>query len=113
MGAFFGSIHVRTDNSDLVRNALERVAKEADCKFLMGPPVGGWISVFPSGNGQDDKISAKIATILADDFFHLVVHDDDIFLYFFYRAGALVDRYNSCPDYWEGFSNVKVSDEEK
>jgi len=31
---------------------------------------------------------------------HVVVHDDDIFCYFFYRGGRLVDRYNSFPDYF-------------
>jgi hypothetical protein len=30
MGAFFDSIHVRTENSDLVQNALEQLAKEKD-----------------------------------------------------------------------------------
>jgi tetratricopeptide (TPR) repeat protein len=101
MGAFFGSIHVRTDNSDLVRNALERVAKEADCKFLMGPPVEGWISVF-SNEDQNDEISAFIAKYLPNDIFHFIVHDDSVFNYSFYRAGQLVDNYNSCPNYFDG-----------
>ncbi len=100
MGAFYGSILIRTENSDAVRNTLERVAKEADCKFLMGPPLEGWISVFPSDSGQNEKISAHIAKHLADDILHLLVHDDDLFIYFFYRAGGLVDRYNSHPDYF-------------
>jgi len=108
MGAFFDSIHVRTKNSDTVRKALETVAKEADSKFLVGPAVGGWISIFPNDSGQSDPISSKVAKHLSDDIFHLIVHDDDIFFYYFYRNGQLIDRYNSCLDSFE-----EVSEEEK
>ena len=99
MGAFFDSIHVRTENSDAVQKTLNRVAKEADCKFLLSPALKGWISVFPSESGQNDEVCAKIAGLVPDDVLHLIVHDDDIFIYCFYRGGLLTDKYNSHPDY--------------
>ena len=99
MGASFDSIHIRTENSDLVRKALDQVAKGSDCKFLMGPAINGWTSVFPSDSGQNDEICARIAGLIPDDIFHLIVHDDDIFIYCFYRDGELVDQYNSNPNY--------------
>src|SRR5215469_11670620 len=108
MGAFYGSIHVRTEDSAPVQQALEELAKEADCRFLLGPALSGWVSVFPNKAGQNDQISAKVAKGLRNEIFHFIVHDDDIFCYFFYRDGQLIDRYNSCPDYFQ-----KVSDEEK
>ncbi len=108
MGAFYGSIHIRTENSDAVQKALDQVAKEANCRFLLGSPLSGWISVFPNDSGQNDRISVEIAKRLPHDIFHLIVHDDGIFGYFFYRDGKLIDRYNSCPDYFE-----EVSDEDK
>ena len=108
MGAFYGSIHVRTENADAVRKAIDQVAKEASCNFLLGPALGGWISIFPSDSGQNDQISVEIAKHLPNDIFHLIVHDDDIFSYYFYRDGRSIDHYNSCPDYFE-----EVSDEEK
>src|SRR5689334_19428419 len=108
MGAFYESIHVRTENSAAVQKALERIAKEVDCKFLIGPAINGWISVFPSESEQTDRISVDIAKCLPDDILHLIVHDDDIFSYFFYRDGRLIDQYNSCPDYFD-----EVSEEEK
>jgi hypothetical protein len=108
MGAFYGSIHVRTENSDVVQKALNDAAKEANYKFLLGPAINGWISVFPDNGGQNAGISTEIAKCLPCDIFHLVVHDDDIFSYYFYRNGRGIDQYNSCPDYFE-----KVSDEEK
>jgi hypothetical protein len=46
MGASFDSIHIRTENSDSVQKALEQVAKGSDCKFLLGPAINGWTSVF-------------------------------------------------------------------
>ena len=108
MGAFYGSIHIRTENSDVVQKALNSVAKETSGKFLLGPALNGWISVFPDHAGQSDTISAEVAKLVPHDIFHLIVHDDDIFSYYFYRGGRLIDQYNSCPDYFE-----KVSDEEK
>jgi tetratricopeptide (TPR) repeat protein len=99
MGAFFDSIHIRNKNADAVQKALEQIAKEAGCKFLIGPILNGWISVFPSDNGQNDEICAKIATLVSDDVFHLIVHDDDVFIYCFYRNGRLIDEYNSHPNY--------------
>jgi WD40 repeat protein len=108
MGAFYGSIHIRTENSDAVQEALEHVAKQAKCKFLMGPVINGWISIFPDDSGQNESLSATIAVQLANDIFHLLVHDDDIFAYFFYRDGRLLDQYNSDANYFE-----EASEEEK
>jgi hypothetical protein len=108
MGAFFGSIHIRTENSDVIQKSLGEVAKEANCKFLLGPAINDWVSAFPDNGGQSAEISTEIAKRLPYDIFHLIVHDDDIFSYYFYRNGQEIDRYNSCPDYFE-----KVSDEEK
>ena len=108
MGTFYGSILVRTENSDEVQKALGEVAQVTDHKFLLGPPVSGWISIFPDRSGQSDKTSVEIAKLLPNDIFHLVVHDDDIFSYYFYRDGRLVDQYNSCPDYFG-----EVSSEDK
>jgi hypothetical protein len=79
MGAFFDSIHVRTENLDAVQKALNHVAKETDYKFLIGPALNGWISVFPNTSRQSNQISDEIAKRLPNDIFHLIVHDDDIF----------------------------------
>ena len=46
-------------------------------------------------------------------FFQFMVHDDDIFAYWFYRNGQLLDSYNSCPDFFEGINDVHVSEQEK
>lgn len=104
MGAFFGSILIKTENSGAVQTALETVGREAKCKFLMGPALNGWISVLPNDSGQNDQISVELTRLLPEDIFHLIVHDDGLFAYFFYRQGRLLDQYNSDPDYFEAVS---------
>ena len=108
----FGSIHVKTGDASRVREALETVARRTDSRFLMGPEVNGWISVFPDQD-QSDEASVHLARLLPEDIFQFMVHDDDIFMYWFYRKGELVDRYNSYPDYFEGMGDTVVSEEEK
>lgn len=105
MGAWFESILVKTEDTDGVRAVLNRVADEADCNFFLGPPIRGWISIFPEDDlGQFDPFMPEIARQLPHDIFRLIVHDDDDFIYHFYRAGELVDRYNSVPDAYEEVS---------
>jgi tetratricopeptide (TPR) repeat protein len=108
MGAFYGSILFKTDNRDSVRILLESIAKESGGSFLLGPVVNGWISAFPNHSGQDQRVSEMIAARLGVDVFHLMLHDDDVFCYWLYRANRLVDHYNSCPDYFGG-----ATDEER
>jgi len=104
MGAFYGSILIKSKDVVRIRTVLEAVAKDSARKFLVGPPLKGWVSVFPSDHGQDITISASIAEQFSADIFQLMVHDDDIFAYHFYRNGRLTDQYNSCPDYFGGVS---------
>ncbi|HEY1789771.1 MAG TPA: tetratricopeptide repeat protein [Verrucomicrobiae bacterium] len=110
MGAFFDSIHARTEDVGAVQKALEQVAIRCDAKFLLGPALNGWISILPGGFGPDESLSLEIAKHLACAVFHLAVHDDDIFLYFFYRDGKLVDKYNSCPDYFDGATDEEIEE---
>jgi len=60
MGAFYGSIHVRTENSDAVRKALDLVAKEAGLQFPARPGSQWLDQCFSHGSGQNDQISANI-----------------------------------------------------
>lgn len=110
MGAFFNSIHVKSEDSDLVQKALERIAKEQDCKFLLNPTINGWVSIYPSEIGREEPISADIAMLIPNDIFHLMVHDDDVFFYYFYRNGRLIDRYNSNPDYFEAADDEELKE---
>jgi hypothetical protein len=103
MGGHYGTIHVRTDNREPVRAAVESLAAGGKKRFLIAPPLDGWVTVFPSENGQDSKVSKKLAKSLADKtLIHCLVHDDDVFAYWLYEGGDLVDAYDSCPGYFSG-----------
>jgi tetratricopeptide (TPR) repeat protein len=99
MGAFFNSIHIRTEDSDAVHTALEQLAKDMEYQFWVGPPTQAWICVCPNEIGSQ-PVSAKIAALVPYDVLHLMVHDDDVFYYYFYRDRKLIDQFNSCPGYF-------------
>jgi hypothetical protein len=100
MGSFFGSVYLRTDGLESVWATIEKVARKQKGRFLLAPPLRGWVAVYPDNSGQAERVSRAIARQFPGEVLHVVVHDDDIFCYFFYRAGRLVDRYNSFPDYF-------------
>jgi WD40 repeat protein len=107
MGAFYGSVQVRGEDRESVRAALEELARKKRRKFLLGPALDGWIGVYPDGNGQDLRVVGELARRLPGELVAVLVHDDDIFAYEYYRDGKRVDRYNSVPDYFEEVSEAE------
>jgi hypothetical protein len=107
MGAFYGSIHVRTEGREAVLDAAKSLARKGDARFLVAPVLRGWVTLFPNNNGQDERMSKTLAGRLSDEILQVIVHDDDIFSYAFYRDGKLVDQYNSRPDYFGRVSKKK------
>ncbi len=107
MGEFYGSIHVRTADRDAVRTALAAVMRSKRSQSLLAPTLNGWTTIYPELNGQDASISKALARKLSSDIVHVLVHDGDLFAYCVYRAGKLLDEYNSIPDYFEPVSPRK------
>jgi hypothetical protein len=101
MGAFYGSVHVRSADGGAVLRALETLAVEKGTRFFLAPPLGGWTGVYPSDHGQDVTVSAAIAARVSEPVIHLLVHDDDVFAYTLYNTGGRIDEYCSDPDYFE------------
>jgi WD40 repeat protein len=100
MGGFYGSVQVRGEDREAVRAALEGLARK-EHRSLLGPPLDGWIGVYPSGHGQDFRVARALARRLPGELIAMLVHDDDIFAYKYYRDGRLIDEYDSIPDYFE------------
>ncbi|HEX5245433.1 MAG TPA: hypothetical protein VFW23_19390, partial [Tepidisphaeraceae bacterium] len=100
MGGHYGSIQIRSENRQLVTAVAEEVAKAKQIHILVAPPVNGWIALFPEGNGQDDAVGHAVAQQIDEDVLQLIVHDDDILAYWYYRAHRLIDSYWSCPGYF-------------
>ncbi len=101
MGAFYGSIHVRSDGEEALRSLLEGLAATGRTRFLMAAPRNGWTTIYPSDHGQDFTVSAALASQVACPVLHLMLHDDDVFAYALYDAGGPIDEYCSDPDYFE------------
>ncbi len=102
MGAHYGTIHVLTEDRDEVKRAVESITSKRTKRFLIAPPIDGWVTVFPENNGQDDSVSEALAEKLpTKTVLCTLVHDDDIFAYSYFENGALKDRYNSCPNYFD------------
>src|ERR1051326_8332374 len=102
MGGHYGSIHVRTEDRNEVRAAVEKLASAKKGRVLIAPPLGGWVTVFPNHHGQKPKVSEALASALAEKtVIHCMVYDDDVFCYWAYEKGKLIDSYNSCPNYFD------------
>jgi hypothetical protein len=103
MGGFYGSVQVRGEDRESVRSALEPLARQKR-RFLLGPPLDGWIGVYPDGSGQDFGIARALARRLPGELIAMLAHDDDIFAYEYYRDGRRIDQYDSIPDYFKPVS---------
>jgi hypothetical protein len=100
MGAFYGSVHLRTGDPNEVRRLLEQADKKQGGRFLVGPALGGWVAVYAEHHGQDERVAQALARTFRGELLYVLVHDDDVFAYAYYRGGRLLDQYNSCPDYF-------------
>ena len=99
MGSFYGSIQVRLDDHAAVKDAAEKVGRTQNVRMLVGPVIEGWIGLYPDMNGQSDPVGAAVALQLDADVLHLIVHDSDVFAYWYYQRGELVDSFWSAPGY--------------
>ncbi len=100
MGVFYGAAHVRMSDRDTVCAAAEELALGRGIRCLVGPVLGEWVSVYPSNNGQDQTVGQELARRLNCDVLHLLVHDDDVLIYYLYRKAELADSYWSLPGYF-------------
>jgi hypothetical protein len=100
MGAFYGSVQVRAEDRDRVKAAADEVARHWQIRMLIGPVLNGWVGVYPEGSGQDGTVSRDLAQRISGDVLHFLVHDEDIFAYWLYRDGRLVDSFHSRPGYF-------------
>jgi hypothetical protein len=100
MGAFLGSTQVKSGDRKAVLAAATAVAKELDIQCLVSPVVSGWVGVFPSNNGQDQRVGEELAKRLGGTVWHVLVHDDDVLAYWLWHEQELVDSYCSVPGYF-------------
>lgn len=101
MGGFYNSVHIRSDSADPVKDILQKLARNGKCRFYLAPPINGWVGVFAKWMPRRIQISTKIAKKLVLDIIELAVYDDDVFCYWYFRQGKLIDTFHSYPDYFD------------
>ena len=132
-GDFFESIQVRVDDRGAVVEALQRVLRsmgffpiapaslpayegpieeevEAEARrFLVGPALDGWVPIFPSADLPEQLATAqRLSEETERPCLVLNLHNSDVFYYWLFSNGRLVDQYDSCPAY---FDELRSADE--
>ncbi len=72
----------------------------------VSPTIQGWTVVYDQETDDEDidvlqELAQRLSHSFACPAFAVLVHDSDIFMYWLYDNGTLVDAYNSIPDYFD------------
>lgn len=100
MGGKYDSIHFKTPSRDAVVNAANELSKKHSLRMFVGPELNGWVGVYPKWSPRQPDIASQLATAINGYAIHLNVYDDDVLTYRFFHNGALLDSFNSSPDYF-------------
>jgi hypothetical protein len=101
MGIFYTNITLKGARQQEVVDYLKR----AQCQAYVSPATNDCIVVFDRVSDEDSVALRKLASNLSKEFqcpaLAALVHDGDLFLYWLYKAGRLVDEYDSMPTYFQ------------
>ena len=99
MGAFFVNYQIKSnDQAKVVTAASELVQARA----YVSPPKTGWITLYDEASDQQDayqigRLGSELSTKLETVVFAFIVNDSEMFLYYLFDNGDLLDEYNSTP----------------
>lgn len=102
MGAFIVNVHVRTDELDALKSALDGLNLS---RTYLSPPSQGWIAIYDEHCSTQDvnqitNLAHHLSQSLQAPVIAFLVHDSDVFCYWLYDRGELLDEYNSMPHYF-------------
>lgn len=126
MGLFLSMSGVIGKTKADVENCLKEFAKEnggdllkenlenENPKFCVINEKNGNVTIFyPSGFNEFGDVSKHISEKLNCPVFFFHIHDGDLWMYFLYNKGLLVDQFNPIPDYWDDNLSETEIDEQK
>jgi hypothetical protein len=100
----------KNNGGDLLKENLDN----ENPKFCVINEKNGNVTVFyPSGFNEFGDVSKYISAKLNCPVFFFHIHDGDLWMYFLYNQGLLVDQFNPIPDYWDDNLSEKEIDEQK
>jgi hypothetical protein len=102
VGLFYASTVLRTEDADAVTRYLREAGREA----YVSPPAAGCTVVYDREcEDQDERVIRAVASGLSAALgvpaFAALLHDDDVFMYWLFRDGVCIDRYDSTPGYFD------------
>ena len=100
MGAFYGNITLKGPSQEQVATSLR------GRRAIVAPTVGHYTVAFDSVCDEQNidgiqALTSRLSRELRCPALAVIVHDDDVLGYFLYQKGELIDRYNSCPSYFD------------
>lgn len=103
MGAFCVNVHIRTDDQNALVRELQALPI-GGCWVL--PEKGKWATVCEERASSQDsewicELSGRLSERLRTAAIAFLIHDSDIFCYWLFDRGELLDHFNSFPDYFE------------
>jgi hypothetical protein len=106
MGTFVANFHVRSNDSDAIRDTLA-VVSAGD--FRVSMPHNGWVSIYESrASTQDEawieRLAQELSTRWCTVCVAFMVHDSDFARYWLNDQGQLLDEFNSDPEYFDDVS---------
>ncbi|MDR0609540.1 MAG: hypothetical protein LBG58_05475 [Planctomycetaceae bacterium] len=111
MGAFYNSFHVRRKTQQEVIDQIVALQKEGQedqqVNCIVGIAQNGWVPVYAELYFDTVPLAGTISEQLQTNVLLIDVHDDDVFSYYYFRNGEMVDTFNSCPDYF-GSSDMQI-----
>lgn len=100
----------KKNGGDLLKENLDN----ENPNFCVLNEKNGNVTVFyPSGFNEFGDVSKYISEKLNCPVFFFHIHDGDLWLYFLYNKGNLVDQFNPIPDYWDDNLSETEIDEQK
>lgn len=116
MGASFTNLIVHSDNVERIAGILDRILDNSTA--YVSPSAGGWTGVYPESTENQDEgslrsIAVRLSAILGCSVFAFLMHDDDVFMYWLFDSGELMDKYNSTPDYFDFSGTMSKSEKEE
>jgi hypothetical protein len=102
MSAWYGNVHVKTEDRDRVLRAAAEVQQALGKRMYVSPCINGWVALYPEDGGNpDDKVSLHLSKELPDLFIiHVHLLDEGVFTYQVQEAGVTLDEYDSLPSYF-------------
>jgi hypothetical protein len=91
---------------DRVRSVLKSLGSDAGCYSAVPDRT---LVLYEEATGDLDRVQT-LSQELGAAVFACHIHDDDLWLYEFYLAGKLADKFNTLPSYWKQLTSQQEAE---